>query len=57
MKKKKVHVDRMAFIPHNKPGEPEGIYSFPDYDSDEMMEFDPRVPMKKNVFKEALGDY
>lgn len=49
-KRKRVKVDELAYIPHNKPGDAIGTFRVPDWDSDDEMEVDEEVPVRKNVF-------
>jgi hypothetical protein len=52
-RRKRVKVDNLAFIPHNRPGDAEGTFRVPDIDSDDEMEVDDDVPERTNVFEEA----
>ena len=52
-KRKRVKVDQLAYIPHNRPGDSEGTFRVPDIDSDDEMEVEYSVPERTNVFEEA----
>lgn len=52
-RRKRVKVDQLAYIPHNKPGDSEGTFRVPDIDSDDEMEVEYNVPERVNVFEEA----
>ncbi|KAK3635232.1 hypothetical protein LTR56_014841 [Elasticomyces elasticus] len=50
---KRVKVDDLEFIPHNRPGDSSGTFRVPDIDSDDEMEVDFDVPERQNVFQTA----
>jgi len=50
-RRKRVKVDDLEFIPHNRPGDSEGTFRVPDWDSDDEIEVSESVPEKKNVFQ------
>lgn len=52
-KRKRVKVDNLVYIPHNRPGDSKGTFRVPDIDSDDEMEVDESVPERTNVFEEA----
>lgn len=54
-RRKRVKVDTLAYIPHNRPGESSGTFRVPDIDSDDEMEVDISVPERTNVFAEAAA--
>lgn len=47
---KRVKVDQLLYIPHNRPGDAEGTFRAPDIDSDDEMEVDIDVPLRPNMF-------
>ena len=53
---KRVKVDNLAAIPHNRPGESTGTFCAPDIDSDDEMEVDEKVEERSNVFQEREGE-
>ncbi|TKA34254.1 hypothetical protein B0A50_00234 [Salinomyces thailandicus] len=55
-RRKRVKVDDLEFIPHCRPGEGSGTFRVPDIDSDDEMEVDFDVPLKSNLFQEAIGE-
>ncbi|KAK3637684.1 hypothetical protein LTR56_013516 [Elasticomyces elasticus] len=50
---KRVKVDDLEFIPHNRPGDSSGTFRVPDIDSDDEMEVEFDVPERQNVFQTA----
>jgi hypothetical protein len=52
---KRVKVDDLVVIPHNRPGEPSGTFRMYDADSDDEMEVDESAELRENVFEEG-GD-
>ncbi|KAK4542003.1 hypothetical protein LTR36_007203 [Oleoguttula mirabilis] len=52
-RRKKVKVDNLVYIPHNRPGDSAGTFRVPDIDSDDEMEVDMSVPERSNVFEDA----
>ncbi|KAK5133599.1 hypothetical protein LTR08_007547 [Meristemomyces frigidus] len=54
-RRKRVKVDNLAWIPHNRPGDSEGTFRVPDFDSDDEMEVDLSVPERSNIFEEAAS--
>ena len=49
-KVKRVKVDHLAEIPHNRPGDPSSCFRVPDIDSDDEMEVDEDVEERRNIF-------
>ncbi|KAH9838937.1 hypothetical protein Tdes44962_MAKER01788 [Teratosphaeria destructans] len=47
---KRVKVDHLEYIPHKKPGDSEGTFRVPDWDSDDEMEVEESVPVRANIF-------
>lgn len=47
---KRVKVDKLVKIPHNKPGDAPGTYAVPDIDSDDEMEVDADEETRSNIF-------
>ena len=47
---KRVKVDKLVKIPHNKPGDASGTYAVPDIDSDDEMEVDADEETRSNIF-------
>ncbi|KAK5126001.1 hypothetical protein LTR85_011356 [Meristemomyces frigidus] len=54
-KRKRVKVDDLVYIPHNRPGDSAGTFRVPDIDSDDEMEVDISVPERTNIFQEAAS--
>ncbi|TKA63228.1 hypothetical protein B0A55_12403, partial [Friedmanniomyces simplex] len=54
-RRKRVKVDDLQYIPHNRPGESSGTFRVPDIDSDDEMEVEMSVPERVNVFEEAAA--
>jgi len=52
-RRKRVKVDSLQYIPHNRPGDAEGTFCVPEWDSDDEMEVEEAVPERINVFKQA----
>ncbi|KAK5693253.1 hypothetical protein LTR17_025174, partial [Elasticomyces elasticus] len=52
---KRVKVDDLEYIPHNRPGDSSGTFRVPDIDSDDEMEVEFDVPERQNVFQTAAG--
>ncbi|OTA32870.1 hypothetical protein BTJ68_07999 [Hortaea werneckii EXF-2000] len=52
-RRKRVKVDDLQWIPHNRPGEGSGTFRVPDWDSDDEMEVEIDVPLRTNVFEEV----
>lgn len=52
-RRKRVKVDELQWIPHNRPGEGSDTFRVPDIDSDDEMEVDINVPLLENVFEKA----
>ena len=50
---KRVKIDNLVSIPHNRPGDSEGTFRVPDYDSDDEMEVGEDVVERSNVFEES----
>ncbi|KAK3117029.1 hypothetical protein LTR53_001983 [Teratosphaeriaceae sp. CCFEE 6253] len=55
-RRKRVKVDDLAYIPHNLPGESEGTFRVPEWDSDDEMEVSWGVPERANVFGTAAQE-
>lgn len=53
---KRVKIDDLLYIPHNRPGDPSGTFRVYDDDSDDEMEVDEDVELRKNVFEEVTMD-
>ncbi|PPJ54769.1 hypothetical protein CBER1_04023 [Cercospora berteroae] len=47
---KRVKVDTLVKIPHNRPGEASGTFRMPDIDSDDEMEVDADQETRSNIF-------
>lgn len=47
---KRVKVDKLVVIPHNRPGDAEGTFRYPDIDSDSEIEVDEEAEMRENIF-------
>ena len=47
---KKVKVDHLPEIPHNRPGDSSSTFRVPEWDSDDEMEVDERVEVRTNIF-------
>ncbi|CAK1357202.1 unnamed protein product [Cercospora beticola] len=47
---KRVKVDTLVRIPHNRPGEASGTFRMPDIDSDDEMEVDADQETRSNIF-------
>ncbi|KAK1048392.1 hypothetical protein LTS16_004576 [Friedmanniomyces endolithicus] len=54
-RRKRVKVDDLKYIPHNRPGESSGTFRVPDIDSDDEMEVEMSFPERSNVFEEATA--
>ncbi|KAI7298133.1 hypothetical protein KC315_g18175, partial [Hortaea werneckii] len=52
-RRKRVKVDDLQWIPHNRPGEGSGTFRVPDWDSDDEMEVEIDVPLRTNVSEEV----
>jgi hypothetical protein len=50
---KRVKIHHLKEIPHNRPGDAEGTFRFPDLDSDDEMEVDIDAPLRSNIFEES----
>ena len=50
---KRVKVDNLAEIPHNRPGDASSTFRVPDIDSDDEMEVDWNVEERSNVFDDT----
>lgn len=50
-KTKKVKVDHLTEIPHNRPGDPSSMFRVPDIDSDDEIEVDTWVEERTNIFE------
>ena len=50
---KRVKIDSLVQIPHNRPGDPSGCFRMPEEDSDDEMEVYASVEEKSNLFEEA----
>lgn len=55
-KTKRVKVDHLKVIPHNRPGDSEGSFRVPDWDSDEEMEVDEDAELIDNLFDKNEED-
>ncbi|CZT17320.1 uncharacterized protein RCC_03154 [Ramularia collo-cygni] len=53
---KRVKIDDLVYIPHNRPGDPSGTFRVYDDDSEDEMEVDEDVELRKNVFDEVPGE-
>lgn len=53
IKRKRVKVDHLAVIPHNRPGDSSSTFRVPDFDSDSEMSVDEDVEEMTNVFEES----
>lgn len=51
-RRKKMNVDMMKEIPHNRPGDAEGCFRVPEIDSDDEMSVDMDLEECSNVFDE-----
>lgn len=51
---KRVKIDDLLYIPHNRPGDPSSTFRVYDDDSDDEMEVDEAVELRKNVFEEVI---
>lgn len=51
-RRKRVKVDDLVSIPHNRPGDSQSTFRVPDVDSDDEMEVDSEVQERSNVFEE-----
>lgn len=49
---KRVKIDHLAVIPHNRPGDPSGCFRVPEEDSDDEMEVYESVEERSNIFEE-----
>lgn len=49
---KRVKVDHLAVIPHNRPGDPSGCFRVPEWDSDDEIEVNDDVEETTNIFDE-----
>lgn len=52
-RRKRVKVDSLEYIPHKQPGDAEGTFRVPEWDSDDEIEVEEAVPERVNVFKQA----
>ena len=52
IKRKKVNVDKLKVIPHNRPGDSSSTFRVPDIDSDDEMSVDEDVEETPNIFEE-----
>lgn len=50
---KRVKIDDLVSIPHNRPGDPSSTFRVYDDDSEDEMEVDEAVELRKNVFEEV----
>jgi hypothetical protein len=50
---KRVKIYHLKTIPHNRPGDSEGTFRFPDLDSDDEMEVDIDAALRSNIFEES----
>jgi hypothetical protein len=50
---KRVKIYHLKAIPHNRPGDSEGTFRFPDLDSDDEMEVDIDAALRSNIFEES----
>ena len=50
-RRKRVKIDNLAVIPHNRPGDSASTFRVPDIDSDDEMEVDDSVTERTNVFE------
>lgn len=55
-KTKRVKVDQLKEIPHNRPGEGSGSFRVPDWDSDDEMEVDEDAELIDNPFAAAAEE-
>lgn len=53
IRRKRVKVDHLAEIPHNRPGDSSSTFRVPDIDSDDEMSVDEDVEEMANVFEEG----
>lgn len=51
--RKRVKVDNLPVIPHNRPGDSSSTFRVPDIDSDDEMEVDEEVEETTNVFEDS----
>jgi len=56
LRMKRVNVNKLAKIPHNRPGESSGTFRVPEIDSDDEMEVDESVEELSNVFELAADN-
>lgn len=49
---KRVKIDNLVEIPHNRPGDPSGCFRVPEEDSDDEMEVYENVEERSNLFEE-----
>jgi hypothetical protein len=52
IKRKKVNVDKLKVIPHNRPGDSSSTFRVPEIDSDDEMSVDEDVEETPNIFEE-----
>lgn len=50
-RRKRVKIDDLAVIPHNRPGDPSGTFRVPDPDSDDEISIDGDFEERMNVFE------
>lgn len=53
---KRVKIDDLVYIPHNRPGDPSSTFRVYDDDSEDEMEVDEDVELRKNVFEEVVEE-
>ena len=51
-RRKRVKIDNLAVIPHNRPGDSASTFRVPDIDSDDEMEVDDAIEERTNIFQE-----
>lgn len=51
--RKRVKIDNLAAIPHNRPGDSSSTFRVPDIDSDDEMEVDANVEERSNIFEDV----
>ena len=51
-RRKRVKIDNLAVIPHNRPGDSASTFRVPDIDSDDEMEVDASVEERSNIFED-----
>lgn len=50
-RRKRVKIDDLAVIPHNRPGDSSSTFRVPDYDSDEEIEVEDSMDLSGNMFE------